>query len=145
MLQTLKPFIYTSQESLEQTVTALGLLVLRVGVAGIMLLSHGLGKFQKFSELASSFPDPLGVGNQLSLTLAVGAEFFCSALVILGLLTRLACVPLIITMCVAAFIIHAADPWQKQEFAIMFLIPFVVILIAGPGKFSLDRILFGKK
>ncbi len=145
MLQIISSISYVKDEAFRQTLISLGLLLLRAGVAGIMLFSHGLGKLMKFSELSSQFPDPLGVGNFMSLTLAVGAEVACSALVVIGLLTRLATIPLIITMCVAAFIIHANDPWQKQEFPILFLIAFVALLFTGPGRFSLDAKLFGKK
>ena len=122
----------------------IGLLLLRVGVGTIMATSHGWGKLSTFSEQAASFPDPLGVGSQLSLTLAVGAEFFCSIALVLGLCTRLASIPLIVTMLVAACIIHGDDPWAKKELAVMFLIPFTVLLLTGPGRFSLDCLLCRK-
>lgn len=116
-----------------------GLLVLRVLSGGLMLMSHGIGKLLRFSELSASFPDPLHVGSTLSLALVVFAEVVCSTLVMVGLAARLACVPVIITMLVAASVIHAADPWGKKEFAILFMIPFIVIAITGPGRISLDQ------
>lgn len=120
----------------------IGLLILRLGVAGFMLFGHGLGKLLNFSSQYMQFPDPLGVSSPVSLALVVGAEFFCSFAVIVGFATRLACIPLIITMSVAAFVIHADDPWQKKEFALLFLIPFLSICFTGPGRFSLDSFLF---
>ena len=60
----------------------------------------------------------------------------------LGLVTRFSALPLIILMLVAVTVIHADDPWGKKEFALLYLIPFVTVFLAGPGKYSLDKILF---
>ena len=122
----------------------IGLLVLRVGVAAFMLFGHGAEKLVNFSERAISFPDPLGIGPVASLVLVVFAEFFCSLAIAFGFFTRLATIPPIITMLVAAFAIHSADPWAKQEFALMYFLIYLGVLIAGPGKFSIDRMFFRK-
>ena len=87
------------------------------------------------------FADPIGMGVELSLVLAVFAEFFCAILLILGFTSRLAAIPLMITMFVAGFIVHGADPFQVKEFALLYGIVFTALLITGPGKFSLDHIL----
>lgn len=120
---------------------AAALLLLRVAVGGTMLLAHGWGKLLAFGERADTFPDPLGVGNPLSMALAVFAEVFCSLLVVLGLATRLALLPLIVTMLVALLIVHGADPWARKELAFMYLVPFVALLLAGPGPWSLDALI----
>ena len=120
-----------------------GLLLLRVAI-GCFMLVHGMQKLMGYSEMADTFPDPIGVGSQLSLSLAIGAEVGCSLLLILGLGTRLAVIPLAFTMAVALFNIHAADPWKVKELAAIFLMVYAVIFIAGPGGFSLDAKLFGK-
>lgn len=123
----------------------IGLLILRVGFGGTMLLSHGLGKLMAFSEHSASFPDPIGVGPTASMALAVFAEAVCAALVVLGIGTRLAAVPLIVTMAVAALVIHAADPWQKKEMAILYGTVFVALFFTGGGKYSLGHLGFCKK
>lgn len=117
----------------------IGLLVLRVGVSSFMLFGHGAEKLVNFGQRAASFPDPLGVGSTASLVLVVFAEFFCSLAIAFGFLTRLAAIPLIINMLVAALVIHAGDPWAKQEFALMYFLIYLGILIAGPGRCSIDR------
>lgn len=114
------------------------LLLLRLGAGGTMLFAHGLGKLTSFGEKASTFPDPLGVGNTLSMALAVFAEFFCAALVVLGLGTRLALIPLITTMLVAMLLVHGGDPWARKEPAFVYLIMFGTLLLAGPGRWSVD-------
>jgi putative oxidoreductase len=123
------------------TIASIGLLVLRVGSGGLMLVGHGMGKLTGFGNLASTFPDPLGVGSTLSLVMAVFAEVVCSAAVILGFATRLAVVPLVVTMVVAAMIVHSADPFQTKELAIVYLVFFVTIFFTGPGRYSVDAIL----
>ena len=104
-----------------------------------MAYSHGWGKFQKMLGGDFGFADPLGVGEEVSLVLTVFAEFVCGILVSLGLFTRAALVPLIITMLVAVFIIHSDDPFSKQEFGLLYLVPYITLFLAGPGKLSLDK------
>ncbi len=120
------------------------LLLLRLAV-GLGMLTHGWPKLMKYSEMSQGFPDPLGVGSSLSLTLAIFAELGCSLMLILGFLTPLAAVPLAITMAVAFFIVHAEDPWQRKELAALYLSIYAVLLVSGPGRYSLDHLLFGKK
>lgn len=120
-----------------------GLFFLRVGVGANMIISHGWGKLMRLGNSPVQFADPFGLGPAVTLYFAVLAEVFCSLALIFGIFTRLATIPLIITMATAMLIIHADDPWQRQEFAMMFLIPFITLLLAGPGRFSLDAILRG--
>jgi putative oxidoreductase len=128
-----------------QTFTSLGLLLLRLAAGGMMLVGHGWGKLINYGAKVSVFPDPLGVGSMMSLSLAVFAEVFCSIAIILGLATRFAAIPLVITMSVAAFIIHADDPWQKKEFALLYLVPFLTLIFTGAGRFSLDSVIKKRK
>lgn len=116
------------------------LLLLRLTAGGIMLAAHGWSKFLAYQKMSATFPDPFGVGSAVSLGLVVFAEFICAALVAIGLFTRLAAIPLIVTMVVAAFHIHAADPWKKKELAVIYLVMYVVIFLMGPGKYSLQNI-----
>ena len=121
------------------------LLLLRVGV-GLFMLTHGYGKLLNLmGSEPIQFPDPLGVGATASLSLAVFAEVFCSVLLILGAFTRIAAIPLLITMLVAAFIAHASDGFGKRELPLMYAIIYVAILLAGPGKYSLDNWVVNKR
>ncbi len=115
-----------------------GLLVLRIAAGGLLAILHGYPKLEKLIA-GGGFADPLGLGPQVSLTLATFAELGCAVAVAIGLLTRLACVPVIITMLVAAFVVHGADPLAKKELAFLYLAPFVTIFLTGPGRWSIDR------
>ena len=124
--------------SRKEGLSALGLLILRIGGGG-MMMTHGWGKLNMLMSGADRFPDPLGVGPQLSLILAVFAEFFCSILLILGAGTRLVAMPLLFTMFMAAFIIHGDDPFQKQELALLYGTIYLALILNGAGRFSLDH------
>lgn len=103
-------------------------------------MTHGLPKLLSYSDVLSRFVDPIGVGVEISLALVIGAELFCSFLVAIGLFTRLACIPPIITMAVAFFIVHAPDPFGRKELAFLYMGMFTVIFLLGPGRYSLSRI-----
>lgn len=115
------------------------LLLLRLTSGGMMAYAHGWGKFQKLLSGDMGFADPIGIGQELSLILAVFAELVCGILLALGLFTRLSLVPLIFTMVVAVFIVHADDPFSKQEFGLLYLAPYIALFLTGPGRFSLDK------
>lgn len=120
------------------------LLILRV-VAGTFMLSHGWGKlFKLIGDDPIKFADPIGVGVTASLALTVFSEVFCSILLILGTATRFAAIQLLITMLVAAFIVHANDGFGKMELALLYGAMYLIITIAGAGKYSVDNWLYSK-
>jgi putative oxidoreductase len=117
------------------------LLILRV-TAAVLMLTHGYPKLIRLlSGEEIKFADPLFLGPVISLILAVFAEFFCSIFIAIGLGTRLAAIPLIITMLVAAFIIHGADPIADKEKALLFLVIYLTLFVTGSGKYSIDYLL----
>lgn len=125
-----------------------GLLILRL-VVGVAFLQHGFGKIQH----------PFGwMGEHASMpgifqALAAVSEFGGGLAWILGLLTPLASVGLICTMTVAiwthALVLH--DPFVSKtgghsfELASAYLSVALLLLLAGPGRFSLDRLALGEK
>lgn len=120
------------------------LFFLRITI-GIFMLTHGFGKLTMLLEgNAVQFADPLGIGPAMSLALVVFAEVFCSALLIFGAATRFAVIPLLVTMLVAAFIVHSNDAFRIKEMALLYLTIFISLLIAGAGKFSVDNLISKK-
>jgi len=119
--------------------------ILRVGLS-LLMVGHGYEKFQTLVGGSKiDFPDPLGTSPVFSLFLTVFAEFFCSILLILGLLTRLALIPLIICMLVIVTILNPNAPLSDLEHGLMYLISYVALLLTGPGKYSADATLFNSK
>ena len=114
------------------------ILILRLSIAALML-THGLPKLSKLLAGGEiQFADPIGLGSTLSLVLVVFSEVLCSAFIAIGYKTKLATLPLIFTMLVAAFIIHINDGIYKQEKAILYILVYLSLLITGSGRFSID-------
>lgn len=113
------------------------MLLLRLAV-GLLMINHGYGKLVHFGDMQSKFMNFLGLGQTISLALVVFAEFFCSLFLILGLFTRLSAIPLIVAMSIALFKAHHGDVFGDGEKAALFLGVYLVILILGPGRISVD-------
>ncbi|HQW02973.1 MAG TPA: DoxX family protein [Saprospiraceae bacterium] len=114
-----------------------GLLILRMG-AGLLMATHGWSKLMGFSEKSGDFYNFMGLGDEISLALTVFAEFFCSMFLVLGIGTRLFLVPLIIVAVVIVFVVHGPDPLGDKEHGILFLVPYITLMLTGPGKYSID-------
>ena len=116
-------------------------LILRVSIAAFML-THGAPKLSKLLAGGEiQFGDPVGLGPAISLALVVFAEFFCSLLIGIGLGTRLAVIPLMITMLVAAFVSHGPDPFRQKELALLYFLLYLALLVTGSRKYSLDHLM----
>jgi putative oxidoreductase len=125
-----------------------GLLALRL-VAGLAFMLHGWGKIQSpFSWMGPDSPVP-GVLQML----AAVSEFGGGLAWILGLLTPLASFGLLCTMAVATHL-HAvklghpfvpSGPGPSYELAAVYFCVSLLLMLAGAGRFSLDRLVFGEK
>jgi putative oxidoreductase len=116
-------------------------LLLRISIAALMI-NHGLPKLEKLLAGGEiQFANPIGVGPTLSLILVIFSEFVCSILIGIGLGTRLASIPLMFTMFVAAFITHGADPFGRKEMALLYLLFYLALFVIGSRKYSIDYLL----
>ncbi|MBP2617666.1 DoxX family protein [Chryseobacterium indologenes] len=121
------------------------LLAVRVFV-GFAMLSHGYPKLQMLLAGGKiEFFDFLGMGPQITLILTVLAEFVCSILLILGLFTRVSLGFLIFTMVIAGFVVHGADPFEKREMSLIYLSVYLLLMIIGAGKVSVDHLIERRK
>lgn len=127
---------------------AVGLLIVRV-IFGLGIMLHGWGKIQNpLHWMGPEAPVP-----GLFQALAALAEFGGGIALILGLLTPLAMLGLTINMLVAILMVHvrAGDPFVSQtggrswELAAAYLGVALLILLAGPGRWSLDAQLFDRR
>ncbi len=121
--------------------TDLATLLLRLIVGGLFI-RYGWMKIVNYDQILPMFGDIIGIGSRLSFNLVIFAEFFCAILVVLGLVTRLAIIPIFITMTVVFFIAHANDPFDAKAIAFIYWLLCFVIFILGSGKYSLDKYIF---
>jgi putative oxidoreductase len=112
-------------------------LVLRLTL-GLLMLNHGIPKMMNLFSGSIQFADPIGIGVPASLALTVFAEVLCSILIAVGLWTRLALIPLMVTMLVAVGVVHFNDGMDKKELALIYLLPYFALFLLGSGKFSMD-------
>jgi putative oxidoreductase len=118
--------------------------ILRIGAGSLMILNHGLMKMNHFSQMSNGFINPFHIGSSTTLSLVIFAEVFCSALIILGLFTRLACIPLIFEMAFTFIKVHHLSYAAGQaggELDLLFLTCFLTLLFTGPGRASMDKLI----
>lgn len=119
--------------------THLGLAILRIAASLFMIFGHGWGKLSRLMDGNTEFPDPFGIGSAPTLFLAIIGEVVCPLLIILGFKTRWNAIPTAITMFVAAFVVHRADPFGTKEMALLYFVVFLTIFLVGPGKYAVDK------
>ena len=125
----------------------LALLLLRV-VAGAMLMQHGGQKLFGFPPSAAR---PFAGAPELftKVWIAGVLELFGGLLLVFGLLTRIVGFLLAGELAVAYFTVHAPRGFfpiiNQGELAALFCFVFLFFAAAGGGRFSLDRVLFGRR
>jgi putative oxidoreductase len=125
---------------------SMALLLLRI-VVGLAFMHHGWGKIQH----ATSWMGPDAATPAAFQLLAAISEFGGGLAWIVGLLTPLAALGILSTMTVAVWThaIRHGDPFVASkggpafELALVYLSIALLLLAAGPGRWSLDRAIFG--
>jgi putative oxidoreductase len=116
-----------------------GLLVLRLWFGLVLAFGHGVGKIANYEKFVAGVGGKHGIPlPELTAPFAIASEFLGGILLAVGLFTRAAAVAIIGTMFVVAFWVHGSDPFMKKEFALAYAVAAIVVLISGPGKYSLD-------
>jgi putative oxidoreductase len=133
-----------------------GLLLMRLAAGAMMAAGHGWMKYQSFDDMAKMMTPMFGLDAKQTLMLAIFGELVCPILVALGFLSRLAALATAFTMGVAIYTVHWKDPVfmpfvehmkdaGAKEMAIMYMIPFATLVFTGPGKLSIDGLLFRRR
>ena len=115
---------------------------------GIMFLQLCIRQMLNFDAIVPTFDGFLGLSPETSITVLVIIELLCAVCIMLGFLTRLAVLFPLVLMLIAENILMASpasDPNPLFNFQpgypLMFIGIFIYILLAGPGKISLDYII----
>lgn len=115
-----------------------GLFFLRLTGCLLLLHVHGLPKVFNFSEELTRIEDPFGLGPWMSLLPAIFAEVVCPIFILIGLFTRLACLPIIGVLLVAMVFVHPEWSVAEGQFGWLLLIIFTTLAITGPGSWSVS-------
>ncbi len=111
---------------------------------GLMMLPYGYGKIVNYDKYAADFfGDPIGIGDIPSLWLTIFAQTVCPIMLLLGFQTRLSASILAFNMLVAVKY-HFFDPFSIKVLPVLFLGLYVIQLLMGAGKYSLDYIFYAK-
>lgn len=124
-----------------ENVHAVGLLLLRLGVGGLLLVNHAARKLDSMPALIELVRARLSsaAAPAIAWTAAL-VELIGSVLIILGLGTRLAAPPLLLTLLLALTVVHLHDPWHYlHESLLLFLTGLLTLLCTGAGRYSLDH------
>ncbi|WP_447784473.1 DoxX family protein [Pseudomonas germanica] len=124
--------------STDEQARDIGLLFLRVSGGLFLLWVHGLPKLLDFTAQLQLIEDPFHLGSHLTLILAIFAEVLCPLLIVVGLLARLACVPILFVLLVALLVVHPQWSVAEGQFGWLLLILFSTVLIAGPGRLAIS-------
>jgi putative oxidoreductase len=116
-------------------------LLLRLLLGG-MFVRYGYTKLASYHEILPMFGDVIGIGATLSFQLVIFAELVCGFLVLIGFITRLSAVPILVTMLVAFFVAHKADPFDMKAITLAYAGLALIMVVQGAGKFSIDALLF---
>lgn len=141
-------------EKLLQGKEEIGIMALRLMV-GITFMAHGSQKlFGWFGgggiEGTAKFFSMIHIEPSVPMAILAGCgEFFGGLLLALGLFTRYAVVNLTVVMIVAIATVH----WPKgfflanggYEFNLVLISSFAYFFFNGPGKYSVEKMLFGKE
>ena len=121
-----------------------GAVILRVA-AGLTIFKYGLEIFSedKMSGYISWLADLKFPSPETMAYIGKVCELAGGLLMALGLFTRIAAIPLIITMVVIGFIMGEPE-FLTADGSILLLLIFFHFLLTGPGKYSLDHLLFSK-
>jgi putative oxidoreductase len=118
----------------------LGLLFLRLTGSLLLLHVHGLPKVFHFTEELTRIEDPFGIGPYMSLIPAIIAEVICPVLIIFGVATRLACLPIIGVLLVAMLVVHPGWSIAEGQFGWLLLIIFTTLAFTGPGRWRIGAL-----
>lgn len=118
---------------------AFGLLFMRVSAALLMFKLHGLPKLLNWSQELQHIDDPLGLGPHVTLLAALFAQILCPLLIILGVATRLACLPILFLLLVALLVVHPDWSLEQGQFGWLFIVLFASIALTGPGPWTVRQ------
>jgi putative oxidoreductase len=117
----------------------LAMLFFRVFVSLEMLIVHGLKKLGIGVAQAENIPNPFNLPQVLNTVFALSANIVFPFLVIIGFCTRIATLPSLAVTLTGYFVVHRSDTLLEKDIPFMYSVCYLLILLLGPGKYSVDN------
>jgi putative oxidoreductase len=116
-----------------------GMLLFRIAASLEIIVVHGFKKIGIGVSVAENVPNPLHLPEVLNNTFATAANIFFPFLVLIGFCTRLATLPTLAVTLTGYFVVHWHDALLVRDTPFVYSLMFFLILLMGPGKYSLDN------
>lgn len=126
------------------TLFQVALLIFRVLLSVEMIYAHGLKKIGIGVEVAEVVPNPMNFPESINNLFAISANIFFPILIIFGIFTRLAVLPILAVTLTGYFVLHFNDAPLVKDAPFIYSLSYLLILILGAGKYSVDYYLFKK-
>ena len=127
-----------------------GLLALRIGAGLVLFLRHGWEKVSPLSLTNPQFPNPLHIGSNISWVIAMLSDGIFSLLIVLGVGTRWLSLYCFMNIFVAWSLVHhfvffgKTPAGEHGELTVLYFAALIALMIAGPGRYSIDAQLADK-
>ena len=116
-------------------------------ILGVFLIIHGIeifdeglmGEYAKWDSF-KNYPSPA-----VAVYIGKGCELLAGILLLLGLFTRLACLVVMANFLFITFFVGHGKFWYEDQHPFMFVLVAAIIFFTGPGKWSIDHLLFYKR
>jgi len=117
----------------------------RIAISCELIYAHGLKKIAIGTALAEVVPNPLGLPDVLNQAFATTANLVMPIFIILGLMTRIATLPILAVTLTGYFVLHFNDPALVKDVPLMYSLCFLLLCFVGAGKYSLDHYISKEK
>ncbi|OYQ32081.1 DoxX family protein [Flavobacterium cyanobacteriorum] len=121
------------------------MLLFRVAVSVQLIVVHGLKKIGVGTGIAETVPNPFGLPEALNQYFAIASNLVFPLFVIIGLFTRLACLPVLAVTLSGYFVVHWNDPLLVKDVPFMYSLCFLFIAAVGGGRYSVDAYFEGRR
>ncbi|MEM6830427.1 MAG: DoxX family protein [Bacteroidota bacterium] len=116
----------------------------RVLIAFAMIRTHGWKKVVDFEGTVQHIPDPFGMGGLASTYISIIVNVGLAGLVAIGLFTRASAIGILSLTLSGFFLVHFNDPWPVKDVPLMYSLAYTLILLVGPGQYSIDHLISKK-
>lgn len=120
------------------------MLLFRIIVSLELIVVHGFKKIGIGVAAAEQIPNPLHLQETINNVFAISANIFFPFFVLIGFCTRAATLPTLAVTITGYFVLHWNDAALVRDTPFMYSIVFLLILVLGPGKYSIDNYIYKK-